>query len=155
MRANSVMEFALVGRTLQWTFPKLGVVRFDVPDCGLDARDDAAMQFGYKQTIADAAAISNATPTQKYNAMLDRVATLNGGEWRAERGDAILVAAICRARAMSESNVRKFLDGKTAAQKQALAELPHYKAEIDRIRAARVANVDTSILESEIDAIES
>lgn len=152
MRANGIADFALVERTLQWTFPTLkgATVRFDVPDHGIDARDDAAMVFGYKQTIADAGAKSNATTQQKFDAMRDRVATLNGGDFYAERGDSLLIAAICAARAMSAGNVRKFLSDKTAAQKAALRELPHYKAEIDKIRAARVANVDTTELEAEI-----
>lgn len=159
MRANGIAEFALLGRTLQWTFPTLkggNVVRFTVPEYDLTPRDDAALIFGHKQTIADAGAKSNATTQEKFDAMLARVETLNNGEWRGERGtgsDSLLVAAIAAVRQMSESNVRKFLSDKSAAQKSALAASDKYSAKIAELRKARVSGVDVSAIEDELDAL--
>lgn len=155
-RANGIAMFSWdsVARRLQWDFGgALGVVGFTVPECGLDARDDAAMVFGYKQTIADAAAKSNATPAEKREGMADRIATLESGAWRAERGvsvDAILVAAIAAVAGKPLAHIREWLGTKTAEERAALAASPKFANEINRLRRERTAGIDAEALVGEI-----
>lgn len=163
-RVNGVAEFALVGRTLQWTYGPGMVVAFTVPDHGLPPRDDAAMVFGFKQTLADAAAVDRNTPIEgKYAAMAKRAETLETGVWRAERvatgGGAnmvFLAQAIAKVRGKAVwQDVLTWLRTKTADECAALAANATYAKEIAKLAAVKVAQSGILVadLEGEIDGI--
>lgn len=158
-RANGVASFAWdnVTRELSWDFEKGRVAKFTVPECGLDSRDDMAMVFGYKQTIADAAAKgASVTVDAKFEAMQARIEVLRSGVWQAERGEGnvtYLARAISELKNKPIRDVIAFLAGKTKEQRAALANAKPYAEKIAELRAA---NVDVGLIETldaEIDEI--
>lgn len=162
MKSNSVMEFAYdaPSRTLSWLFKDGGVVEYTHADVTpIDSLTIPAIVRGFKQKIGDAAATDMGTPmAEKRAAMLVVVATLNAGQWNAERaggGNAggLLATAIANVKRMEIEKVRAFLKGKTKAQRDAFAAKEDYATEIQRLTALRIAGVDTSGMEDELDGL--
>lgn len=160
-RSNAVMTYGYDAETrvMGWKFPSgIPPVEFTLPDHGLSERDDAALHNGFKQKIGDAAALGmTATPTAKREAMQSTVDTLNAGLWNAGRGEGDVVSYLSRAIAETRGKdvraVAKWLRGKEAAERAGLALQEPYAAKIAEYRRAKVANVDTSVSEAEIDAL--
>lgn len=118
------------------------------------------MAHGWKQKLADGAAIPrdqetgrSATVADKINAMQAIAGRIAAGVWAAAGGGGgassekmMLVRALAEFSGKSLEDAREFVDGKTKAQQTALATNPKIKAILDRIREESVAMVDSDEL---------
>jgi hypothetical protein len=148
MKSNSVMTCAADAGVLTWTFADGKTVAFDTKAVAKNVRAEATVH-GFRQKIADAAAMSRDTETglpatveQKRAAMESVIQNLNAGLWNAPAGGGneggLLLAALIRIKPeMSEENLKKWLAGKSDKEKAALRIAPSIKPEIDKIRAER------------------
>lgn len=160
-------------RTHTWTFSRdVNDVRYVVTKYDVDPVDDAAMVHGFKQKIADAAAIPfakndrYATDQEKRDAMQAVVDRLNDGKWNAELGGGgkkpklvnveALVAAIVAIRGRAEAAVRAFVDAKTEEQRNALSMNDEFWLEyaMQCVRLAGPAKALDAGLTDELDALE-
>lgn len=162
LKSNSVMKKSVVSGVIAWTFKDGVVQRFDCNT--VRATDEQAKIHGYAQKIGDAAAISvvngkPATVVEKREAMLAVIANLDKGEWKGERGEGdgglLLQALVILKPKSNPEKLSEYLKGLTPAQRATLAEDKPIKAEIDKIKAARIkaANVDLKGLHAGLDAI--
>ena len=149
MKSNSVMSCDRVGGLLVWTYSDGKKLEFDPTKAGA-VREDAEYN-GWKQKIADAAAISRdsetgkpATVAAKREAMEAVVANLYAGQWNAtregsERSSQLFDAVMAHyAGKKSADAVRKYLKDMSKEQRDALAETDAIRKQIDKIRRAKV-----------------
>jgi hypothetical protein len=171
MATRMEFSFDTFSREMRWTFG-FGIpdVTFTVPKVDSDDPTiEPALCNGYKQKIADAAALARDTKTgqsatfaEKRAAMQEVVDRLARGEWNALVGgkprlvdvDA-LVAVIAALRQKPVVGVRAYVESRTEEQRKALAASKEfaeaYAREIARKRPARELDPD---LEAGLDAIE-
>lgn len=169
MKTNGIMEVAISGTSLQITVRDVpGTLVFDTtlasPECAA-----IAVMHGWKQRIADAAAIArdtktgaSATPEEKHEAMRALIEHYESGttEWSrvASAGPkgGILFKALCRMYAdQTPKQVREFLDGISKREQAALRAVPNVKAVIEAIEAEDVEagpKVDTAALLAKLGA---
>lgn len=170
-------EFNVATRTHCWTFGGgVADVKFSVPfivadeATGMDATADQAMIHGYKQKIADAAAISrdtttgrSATDADKRAAMQEVVDRLNRGEWSATAKatgpkkvnvDALVAAIAAVSKKHDVVRVRLFVESKDDAGRKALAASEQFaEAYAVAVANARPKRELTAEEQAEIDAI--
>jgi len=150
IRKNAVMSYSYdsATRIMAWDFGvKTGVVEFELPTiAGISERDEAALHNGFKQKIADAAALGQgSTPAEKFLAMTECVDNLNAGRWNLPRGEGdvgtYLARAIVEIDGKDLEKVRTWLAGKKPAERAALAAVEKYATKIAEYRKAKVAGV--------------
>ncbi len=151
MKSNSIMECAIIGNEIVWTFKDGPKLHFDVAKASDDLCKEA-VYHGFKQKIADAAAISrnpetgkSATIVEKRAAMASVIQRLYTGAWNEPResgGDGgLLLRALMALKPDAEpAKVRAFHDGLTKEQRAIMRTEPRVAAEIDKIRAKKAAD---------------
>lgn len=159
MKSNSVMSCVVAGPVLTWTYSDGKTLAFDTTSAPAEVQAQAAIH-GFKQRIADAAAISvntetgkPATVAEKRAAMEKVVATL-ATAWTAERtgggneGGMLLQALVILKPKQTLDAIKAYIKGLSPVERAALSESKRVKAEIDKIRAARVkaAGIDADKL---------
>ena len=159
-----VYSYDAFARRLEWTFGDGSTVYYTIPhDEFLEPICNAALIHGFKQKIADAAAIARNPETGKSATMADKRAAmqkvvdqLNDGMWNAERTGGtgnvggLLAVAIAAVKGLPIERVREFLKGKTKAQREAMALVSPYREKIAELIAARTKDVDTNEMEDEL-----
>jgi hypothetical protein len=151
IRKNAVMSYSYdsATRIMAWDFgAKIGVVEFVLPTiAGISERDEAALHNGFKQKIADAAALGQgSSPADKFAAMTEVVDNLVAGRWNLPRGESdvgtYLARAIVEHTGKSLEGVRTWLAGKKPAERAALAAQEPFAGLIAGYRKAKVAGVE-------------
>lgn len=126
---------------------------------------ERAMYHGLVQKISDAAALGkDATPSDKYNAMLAVADRLVAGDWKQSRGEgagpvagvifrafaqwAVDMAKAKKVDAPSAETLRTVYDSKARAEQLALRNVPAIAAIIEKLKAAKTPakTVDTDAL---------
>lgn len=161
-RANGVMQYAYDAPSgeMRWAFGgKVADVVFVIPnETVVTGICLSAMIHGFKQKIGDAAALGqSATSAEKRDAMQRVVDALNGGEWSPPRGEgaavgSMLARAIAEAKGKPVADVVKWLAGRSAIERNALA-VGKYADAIAVMRKAKVGPIDEDAIDAEIDAI--
>lgn len=169
-RKNSVISTEITGSVIAITVAGGGdngsdaTISVDVSK--LDSEiTERAMYHGLVQKISDAAALGkDATPSDKYNAMLAVADRLISGDWKQSRGEGAgpVAGVIFRAFAQWAADkataakkpvpaieaIRKVYDSKTRAEQLALRNVPDIAAIIETLKAAKTPakSVDTDAL---------
>lgn len=162
---NSVISFTVVGGADNGTD---GTVVVNVANLA-DEITERATYHGLVQKISDAAALGkDASPADKYNAMLAVADRLIAGEWKQSRGEGAgpvagiifrafsqWVADMAKAKKMdapSTDKIRAIYDGKTRAEQLALRNVPAIAVIIEKLKTAKTPakSVDTDSLLSDL-----
>lgn len=155
MRKNGIAEYSFDNGTLKWTNgPR--AVSYSIPNyADYPPFIQSALQNGFKQTIADAGALSDATIDQKFDAMQSRVDNLTKGIWTGPResGNTLLFRAmvgLCNGKhkpfpKRTEAEVRVWLEAQSPKVKRQLAAKPAIRAAMDALRPEAV-EIDVSEL---------
>jgi len=168
--ARMIYSFDAPTRELRWTFGNgIEDVAFTAPDAPMDSLVFIAMVHGFKQKIADTAAMECDTETGKSAPMVAKraamqtvVERLNAGEWNATRTGATpktvdvdsLIAAMAAATGKSVIGVRAYVEGRTEEQRKALVANDKYREGYAiALVHKRPAGVLSDEDEAEIDAI--
>lgn len=163
MKANQTIKATInkEASTITFTVKDAGEVVLDLGKVHADNLAYAALH-GFKQRLADAAAMScdtatgrSATPQEKYEA-IKRLADhymAGGAEWNVAREGGVgggrvsyLAEALAQVKGLDVGAVREWLKERTAAEKAALENVPEVKAIIDARRAKGSESVDAGAL---------
>lgn len=167
METNRIVySYDAPSRTLEWIFGDGSTVSYQHDAQGLMALHEMALVHGFKQKIADAAAIARNTETGaaatiagKRDAMQKVVDQLNDGEWNAVRTGGtgnvggLLAQAIANIKKMDIAKVREFLKSKTKAQRDAIGAKPEFAEEMARLWKERAKGVDITEALEELDGL--
>lgn len=154
VKSNSVMTADTVGTSIVWKFVDGKSLEFDAAKA-MDVAQDARMH-GFKQKIADAAAMSRnpetgmpATVAEKRAAMESVIASLYAGQWNQPKGDGsggYLVRALMELKPQAAKEaIVAFVDGLTKRQQDALRASDEIRPLIEAMKPAASA-VDTKEL---------
>jgi hypothetical protein len=158
---NSIIAFTVVGGAVDGSDATISVNVTNLAD----EITERATYHGLVQKISDAAALGkDATPSDKYNAMLAVADRLIAGEWKQSRGESAgpvaglifrafsqWVADMAKAKkvdAPSAETIRSIYDGKTRAEQLALRNVPAIATIIETLKTAKTPakSVDTDSL---------
>lgn len=164
--SNRVIEYKLAGTVLTFSVKGAGECALDLGKVSAEVRE-AAVVNGFKQRIADAAALSRDTTTGKSASPVEKLAAMKAlcehygsgtKEWAVRRAGgakdaagptALLFAALMGLEEYAEKGeerVRAFVVGLTKEQKDALLLVGKIKAAADGIQAKAVEGIDTEAL---------
>ena len=108
----------------------------------------ALFVHGMSAKVGDAAAMQEATPDEKCDAMEKVIAALYAGEWRGEResGDAMLLDAICKFNPKKDREKHAAeLKSLSSAEKLQLRTIPAIKKIYDQLLADSVKKSSTKV----------
>lgn len=154
------------GNVLTFNVPGVGTIPLIFNEITPEIRHQL-MVHGARARIGDAAAKSrdkttgaSASPQDKFDAMRAVAGALADGRWSVRvageardtsRSKTLLLALIAVYPQKSREQLVAFIAAKTGEQLLAMELIPAIKTELDRIRAERVADVDTDELMAGLD----
>ena len=165
-KSNSVVTTQWSGNILTIGVIGAGTIRFDRTKASVANRDQAE-RHGWTQRHCDKAAKGrdpntgkSASPQSKFEAILASVEHYESGnvDWRmgaASHEGGLLFEALCEFRSdKSAQQIRDFLDTRDAKQLAKLRASKELMPIINRLRAERAGDVDTSEALSDLDAMD-